>query len=113
AFVPLEDVIRLHLGDLFPGMELGRAAAFRLSRDSEYELDDEVDDLMEEIAAHVKARRRGHPVRLEVEAGAPADIEQYLAEGLRLNAADAYQIPGPLDLTGFFEILRVDGFADL
>ena len=42
AFIALEDVIRLHLGDLFPGMDLGRSAAFRVTRDSEYELDDEV-----------------------------------------------------------------------
>jgi polyphosphate kinase len=113
SFIPLEEIIRLHLSELFPGMELGKCAAFRLTRDSEYELDDEVDDLLEEIEAHVKARRRGHPVRLEIEAGAPADIEQFLTEGLHLNAADAYQIPGPLDLAGFFEVLRVDGLADL
>ena len=69
AFIPLEEVIRLHLSDLFPGMELGRSAAFRVTRDSEYELDDEVDDLLEEIEAHVKARRRGQPVRMEIEAG--------------------------------------------
>ena len=49
-----------------------------MTRDSEYELDDEVDDLLEEIEAQVKARRRGHPVRLEIEADAPADIEQFL-----------------------------------
>jgi polyphosphate kinase len=113
AFVPLEEVIRLHLAELFPGMELGRSAAFRLSRDSEYELDDEVDDLLEEIEAHVKARRRGHPVRLEIEAGAPADIEQFLTEGLKLNPADVYQIPGPLDLTGFFQVYGVPGYAEL
>jgi polyphosphate kinase len=113
AFIRLEDVIRLHLADLFPGMELGRSAAFRLTRDSEYEIDDEVDDLMEEIEAHVKARRRGHPVRLEIEAGAPADIEQFLTEGLRLNQSDVYQIPGPLDLTGLFQVYGVPGFADL
>ncbi|MBA4191142.1 MAG: polyphosphate kinase 1 [Planctomycetaceae bacterium] len=113
AFVPLEDVIRMHLSDLFPGMELGRAAAFRLTRDSEYELDDEVDDLLEEIEAHVRARRRGHPVRLEIEAGAPQDIEQFLAEGLHLNPADVYQIPGPLDLSGLFQICGVPGFPEL
>ena len=113
AFIRLEDVIRLHLADLFPGMELGRSAAFRLTRDSEYEIDDEVDDLLEEIEAHVKARRRGHPVRLEIEAGAPLDIEQFLTEGLRLNQSDVYQIPGPLDLTGLFQVYGVPGFADL
>jgi polyphosphate kinase len=113
AFVPLEEVIRLHLGDLFPGMELGRAVAFRVTRDSEYELDDEVDDLLEEIEAHVKARRRGHPVRLEIEAGAPPDTEQFLSGGLKLAAADVYQIPGPLDLTGLFQVYGVPGYADL
>ena len=113
AFVPLEDVIRLHLNDLFPGMELGRAVAFRLTRDSEYELDDEVDDLLEEIEAHVKARRRGHPVRLEIEAGTPPDTEQFLADGLKLPLEDVYQIPGPLDLTGLFQVYGVPGRADL
>jgi polyphosphate kinase len=113
SFISLEDIIRLHLSDLFPGMELGQATVFRVTRDSEYELDDEVDDLLEEIEAHVKARRRGHPVRLEVEAGAPPDIELYLAEGLKLNAGDVYQIPGPLDLTGLFQLHGVPGFPEL
>jgi polyphosphate kinase len=112
AFVPLEEVIRLHLGDLFPGMELGRAVAFRVTRDSEYELDDEVDDLLEEIEAHVRARRRGHPVRLEIEADAPPDTEQFLADGLKLASEDVYPISGPLDLTGFFQIYGVPGYAE-
>jgi len=113
AFVPLEEVIRLHLADLFPGMELGRSAAFRLTRDSEYEIDDEIDDLMEEIEAHVKARRRGQPVRLEIEAGASADVEQFLIEGLKLNPADVCRVAGPLDLTGLFQLYGLPGFADL
>jgi polyphosphate kinase len=113
AFLPLEDAIRLHLGELFPGLELGPAVAFRVTRDSEYELDDEVDDLLEEIEAHVRARRRGHPVRLEVEAGAPADMVLFLTDGLNLNAADVCPGPGPLDLTGLFHIYAVPGFADL
>lgn len=113
SFIPLEEVIRLHLSSLFPGMELGYSVAFRLTRDSEYELDDEVDDLLEEIEAHVKARRRGHPVRLEVESGAPPDMEQFLADGLKLAAADVYRIAGPLDLTGLFQIYGVSGYAEL
>jgi polyphosphate kinase len=113
SFVPLEEVIRLHLSSLFPGMELGHSVAFRLTRDSEYELDDEVDDLLEEIEAHVKARRRGHPVRLEIETAAPPDMEQFLADGLKLAAADVYRISGPLDLTGLFQIYGVSGYAEL
>jgi polyphosphate kinase len=113
AFVPLEEIIRLHLQDLFPGMELIRAVAFRVTRDSEYELDDEVDDLLEEIEAHVKARRRGQPVRLEIEADTPPELVQFLADGLKLPLADVYLIPGMLDLTGLFQIYNVPGYADL
>ncbi len=113
AFLPLEDAIRMHMGELFPGLEVGPAVAFRVTRDSEYELDDEVDDLLEEIEAHVRARRRGHPVRLEIEIGAPADMVLFLTDGLNLNAADVCPTPNPLDLTGLFPILAVPGFADL
>jgi len=113
AFLPLEDAMRMHLGELFPGLEIGPAVAFRVTRDGEYELDDEVDDLLEEIEAHVRARRRGHPVRLEIEAGAPADMVLFLTDGLNLNAADVCPTPAPLDLTGLFPILAVPGFADL
>ena len=113
AFLPLEDAIRMHLGELFPGLELGPTVAFRVTRDSEYELDDEVDDLLEEIEAHVRARRRGHPVRLEIEAGAAADMVQFLTDGLNLNAADVCPTPRPLDLTGLFQLSAVPGFADL
>jgi polyphosphate kinase len=113
AFLPLEEAIRLHLGELFPGLELGTTVAFRVTRDSEYELDDEVDDLLEEIEAHVRARRRGHPVRLEIEDGAPPDMVLFLTDGLKLNAADVCPIRGPLDLTGLFQIYGVPGFADM
>ncbi|VTR91841.1 polyphosphate kinase : Polyphosphate kinase OS=Methylacidiphilum fumariolicum SolV GN=ppk PE=3 SV=1: PP_kinase_N: PP_kinase: PP_kinase_C [Gemmata massiliana] len=113
AFLPLEDAIRLHLRELFPGLEIGNAVAFRVTRDSEYEIDDEVDDLLEEIEAHVRARRRGHPVRLEIDNGAPPDMQLFLTDGLNLNAADVYPTRGPLDLTGLFQMLAVPGFADL
>jgi polyphosphate kinase len=113
AFAPLEDVIRLHLSDLFPGMELGEAVAFRVTRDNEFELDDEVDDLLRAIENFVKQRRRGHAARLELDADAPADVEQFLANALDLDAGDVYRVPGLLDLTGLFQIHGLPGFADL
>ena len=113
TFLPLEDAIRLHLDVLFPGLEIGTTVAFRVTRDSEYELDDEVDDLLEEIEAHVRARRRGQPVRMEIETGAPIDVQLFLTDGLKLNVADVCPTPGPLDLTGLFQILAVPGYADL
>jgi polyphosphate kinase len=113
AFVPLEDVIEMHLGDLFPGMELGAAVAFRVTRDSEFEIDDEVDDLIRAIEDSVRKRRRGHASRLEIAAAAPADLEQFLTAALDLEAQDVTRVPGLLDLTGLFQIHGLPGFADL
>ena len=114
ALAPLEDVIRLHMKDLFPGMELGPAVCFRVARDSEYEIDDEgVEDLLVAIEAQVKARKRGHAVRLEIEAGAPPDVEQFLTSALDLDPTDVFPIPGLLDTTGLFQIYGLPGFSDL
>lgn len=114
ALAPLEEVIRLHLKDLFPGMDLGEAVCFRVTRDSEYEIDDEgVEDLLLAIEAQVKARKRGHAVRLEIEAGAPADVEQFLTNALDLDPSDVYPITGLLDASGLFQVYGFPGFSDL
>jgi polyphosphate kinase len=113
ALTPLETAIRLHLADLFPGMDLLQTACFRVTRDSEFELDEEVEDLLRAIEENVKQRRRGHAVRLEIEADAPAEIEQQLAEALDLAPADITRVPGMLDLTGLFQVHALPGFQDL
>jgi polyphosphate kinase len=113
ALAPLEEVIRLHLKDLFPGMELGEAVCFRVTRDSEYEIDDEgVEDLLVAIEAQVKARKRGHAVRLEIESGSPLDVEQFLTNALDLDPGDVYPISGLLDTTGLFQVYNLPGFSD-
>lgn len=113
-FTPLEEVIRQHLKELFTGMELGPVVSFRVIRDSEFEIDDEaVEDLLRAIEAQVKARRRGHAVRLEIEAGAPPDLEQFLTTALDLDPSDVYPIPGLLDPTGLFQLHGLSGFAEL
>ncbi|MGL6096228.1 MAG: polyphosphate kinase 1, partial [Fimbriiglobus sp.] len=113
AFTPLETAIRLHLGDLFPGMGIEATVSFRLTRDAEFELEDDVDDLLRAIEENVKQRRRGEAVRLEIEADAPPDLEQFLAASLDLGPADITRVPGMLDLTGLFQIHALPGFAEL
>jgi len=114
VFIPLETVIRQHLADLFPGMEIAKSAIFRLTRDSEYEIDDdEVEDLLKTIEEEVRKRRRGAAVRLEVEGAALREIEQFLVSVLDLDTADVYHLPGMLDLTGLFQIHGLPGYAHL
>lgn len=74
CFVPLEIVIRLHLHELFPGMELISDTAFRVTRNSDFEIDDdEVEDLLKTIEEEVRKRRRGTAVRLQIETETPRD----------------------------------------
>jgi polyphosphate kinase len=114
AFVPLETVIRMHLQDLFPGLGLHHATVFRVTRDSEYEIDDdEVEDLLKTIEEEVRKRRRGAAVRLEIESGALPEVEQFLMNSLDLHARDLYQIPGLLDPTGLFQLHSLPGFPNL
>src|SRR5271165_2038374 len=110
-FTPLETVIRLHLADLFPGMTLEKNVAFRLTRDSEYEIDDdEVEDLLKAVEDQIRKRRRGAVVRLELEADAPPMIEQFLTSALDLDPADVFRVGGMLDLTGLFQVNALPGY---
>jgi polyphosphate kinase len=116
VFTGLENVIRMHLPELFPGTEIIHATVFRVTRDSEYEIDDdEVEDLLKAIEEEVRKRRRGAAVRLEIEAGAPPEVERFLTatRALDLESADVYQIPGPLDLTGLFQLHSLPGYPQL
>lgn len=115
VFTPLESAIRLHLSDLFPGMEIDSVSLFRLTRDSEYELDDEgLEDLLKAIEESVRKRKLGDAVRLEIEADAPNEVIQFLSSALDLDPTDdVYRVPGILDLTGLFQIYQLPGFSHL
>jgi polyphosphate kinase len=114
VFTALETVIRLHLPELFPGLELESSAVFRVTRDSEYEIDDdEVEDLLKAIEEEIRKRRRGAAVRLEIEAAASPEVEMFLTDALDVDPADVFQVPGMLDLTGLFQIHGLGGYAHL
>ena len=114
AFVALETVIRMHLPDLFAGMQLEHATVFRVTRNSDFEIDDdEVEDLLKAIEEEVRKRRRGAAVRLEIEADAPPETEHFLMGALDLDPPDVYRINGLLDLTGLFQVHALPGFPHL
>jgi polyphosphate kinase len=114
VFIPLETVIRLHLMDLYPGMQLEKSSVFRVTRDSEYEIDDdEVEDLLKTIEEEVKKRKRGDAVRLEIETDAAPEVEQFLIQSLDLVPQDVYRIPGMLDLTGLFQIYSLPDYHNI
>jgi polyphosphate kinase len=109
--VPIEQVIAAHLDTLFPGMTIVARHAFRITRDVDIELSDESEDLLQAIETVLQRRTRfGRVVRLEVQAGAPADLVALLTRELEIDPDDVFSIDGPLDLTGLnaLEIDRPD-----
>ena len=113
AFVPLETVIRLHLHELFLGMELIQASAFQVIRDREFEIDEEVDDLLKTIEDELRKRKRGTAVHLYLETAAPEIVVNFLINALDLEPRDVTLTTGMLDLTGLFQIYQLPGFAQL
>jgi polyphosphate kinase len=114
AFVPLDTVIRMHLPELFPGMRIEHDTVFRVTRNSDFEIDDdEVEDLLKSIEEEVRRRRRGAAVRLQIEADAPAEIEPFLMTALDLEPTDVYRHPGLIDLTRLFQIHSLPGHPHL
>jgi len=114
VLIPLETIIRMHLPDLFPGMEIEHASVFRVSRNSEYEIDDDdVEDLLKTIEEEVRKRRRGFAVRLEIEANAHPVISNYLMQALDLEAHDVFPSDDLVDLTGLFQIAGLPGYPHL
>jgi polyphosphate kinase len=105
-FVPLEQVIALHLPALFPGMEIVSHHYFRVTRDADLDLDDdEAEDLMAAVQAELlRKRRKGRAVRLEVGPEMSADVLFLLLHELQLGSQDVYSVTGMLDLTGLLSI---------
>jgi polyphosphate kinase len=114
AFTALESVIRIHLPELFPGMEIENSIVFRVTRNSDYEIDnDEVEDLLKAIEEEIRKRRRGFAVRLEIEADAPPEVGQFLTQALDLEPMDVHAAPGLIDVTSLFHIHSLPGYPHL
>jgi polyphosphate kinase len=106
--VPLEEVIALHLDQLFPGMEIVAHHPFRLTRNADLTLEDEAADLLSAIEEELRRRRRsGQVVRLEVHADMTEEVRELLARELRLERGDLYD-GGLLDLGGLWDLYRLD-----
>jgi polyphosphate kinase len=104
-FVPLEQVIAAHLGELFPGMEILEHHPFRVTRDADIELNDEAEDLLAAMELVLRQRTKfGVAVRLEVDSRMTPDVLDLLCRELDLASADVYVVDGPLDLTGLFAL---------
>ena len=114
TFVLLEDVIRTHIAQLFPGQTISETTVIRLARDAELELDDEGGRThLEIVEREVRRRRRSDVVRLEAESSASDELLALLRDQLDLSPEEVYAVPGPLDLRVLFALTELPGFDAL
>jgi len=106
--VSLESVIAHFLPSLFPGMQIAERALFRVTRDADFELSDDADDLLEAVESELRRRRFGDVVRVEVSASASAGMLQRLREGLAVSEDQIYEIEGLLDMADLMQLTRLD-----
>jgi polyphosphate kinase len=113
TFITLEEVIARHLGELFPGMEILRHDVFRVTRDADFTVSDEADDLIRAVEDELRRRRFGEVVRLEVSSSMDPDMRDYLIEQLAIEEVQVVDVRGLLGADDLWEIYDVDGHRDL
>jgi polyphosphate kinase len=113
CFVPLERVIRMHLPEIFLGMELMASSAFQVIRNREYEIDDEVEDLMKTMEEELRKRRRGAAVHLYVKDTASQPLVEFLTSAFDLDSEDVTRVASMLDLTGLNQLYALPGYDQL
>jgi polyphosphate kinase len=113
TFIPLETVIARHLEALFPGMEMLHSSVFRVTRDADFTVSDEADDLLRAVEDELRRRRFGEVVRLEVGADMRPDVRQSLIDWLEVDEEDVFDIDGMLDLGDLWELHEIDGHREL
>ncbi|MET0479770.1 MAG: polyphosphate kinase 1, partial [Mycetocola sp.] len=108
-YIPLEDLIANHLGDLFPGMEIIEHHVFRVTRNEDVEIEeDETENLSQALEKELLRRRFGPPIRLEITEDMDDVTLDLLVRELDVTDQEVYRLPAPLDLGGLFSLSGID-----
>jgi polyphosphate kinase len=107
-FLPLEHVIAHFLPQLFPEMEITECGAFRVTRDADFEVSDEADDLLEAVELELRRRRFGDAVRVEVTDSMSQEMRARILDGVGAEAGQLYPIAGLLDLADVMQLARLE-----
>ncbi len=104
-FLPLEELLLLHLNMLFPGYADKGHCSFRVLRDSDLEVEDEAEDLVREFESALKRRRRGEVIRLKLSTGAPEDLRALIMEELTVTEDEVVEVKGLLGVADLKELI--------
>ena len=104
-FLPMEDLLLLHLSMLFPGYRDAGHCAFRVLRDSDLEVEDEAEDLVREFETALKRRRRGQVIRMKITQGAPESLKSLIMDELHVTEDEVVEVRGLLGIADIKELV--------
>ena len=108
-YLPMEELIAAFLPVLFPGMDIVEHHAFRITRNADYEVEEDRDeDLLQALERELARRRFGSPVRLEIADDMTESMLELLLRELDVNPGDVVEVPGLLDLSSLWQIYGID-----
>lgn len=113
TLVPLERLIAANVGDLFPGMEILECGCFRVTRDADFEITDESDDLLAAVEDELRRRPFGEVVRVEFESGMSESMRARLVQALEVEEHQVHEVDGMLDLTGLSQLVKMSAPSEL
>jgi polyphosphate kinase len=108
-YLPMEEMIAAFLPVLFPGMDIVEHHAFRITRNADFEVEEDRDeDLLQALERELARRRFGSPVRLEIADDMTESMLELLLRELDVNPSDVIEVPGLLDLSSLWQIYGID-----
>ena len=113
TLVPLDALIADNLQSLFPGMEVLDHSLFRVTRDTDYDVSDQADDLLQAVEEELRRRRFGEVVRLEIDADMSERLRDQLMVALGASDDEVYEVEGLLDLGDLWDVVGLPGHDDL
>src|SRR6266540_3163074 len=108
SFVSLEDTIARFLPLLFSGVDVEEQAVFRVTRNADFMVSDDADDLLEAVEEELRQRRFGDVIRIEVERGASEALIRQIQRGVRAASEQVYRVDAPLGLGALLQLAKLD-----
>ena len=113
-YLMITSVIRAHVAELFPGMQVAGCHQFRVTRNSDLWVDeDDAEDLLQAVKGELPQRRFGASVRLEVADDCPQDVQRFLLDMAELELSDLFVVNGPVNLHRLEAIYAMTDRPDL